>query len=56
MAEKFGSYNPAFYMSGSVVMLAAVIPFVLLFTKKGEIAHEDEKTQELDVINLSSAF
>jgi len=56
MADKFGSYNAAFYMSGSVVMLAAVIPFVLLFTKRGEMVHEDEKTQELDVINLSSAF
>ena len=47
MADKFGSYNAAFYMSGSVVMLAAVIPFILFFTKREGNVHEDEKGQEL---------
>ena len=34
MADKLGSYDRAFYMAGSVVIFAAGIPFLLLFTKR----------------------
>lgn len=34
MADKLGSYDGAFYMAGSVVIFAAGIPFLLLFTKR----------------------
>ena len=40
MADKFGSYNGAFYMAGSVVMFGAAIPCVLLFTKRRQIVRE----------------
>ena len=46
MADTFGTYDSAFYMSGSVVMLAAVIPFILLLIKRNESGFGGEKGQE----------
>ena len=46
MADRFGTYESAFYMSGSVVMLAAAIPFVLLFIRRKESDFGGEKGQE----------
>ena len=45
MADKFGSYDAAFYMAGSVVMFGAAIPLVLLFTKIKQIVHGEENGQ-----------
>lgn len=47
MADKFGSYDVAFYVCGSVVIMGAAIPSMLLFVKRREAFHEDEKGQEL---------
>ena len=46
MADTFGTYDSAFYMSGSVVMLAAAIPFILLLIKRNENGFGGEKGQE----------
>lgn len=47
IADQSGSYDSAFYMSGSVVILAALVPFSLLFTKRKENGCENEKRQEV---------
>lgn len=36
MADSFGSYTYAFYMSGAVVIAGACIPFLLFFTRTKE--------------------
>ena len=40
MADSLGSYTPAFYMAGAVVIAGACIPFLLLFIKKREPARD----------------
>ena len=60
MADKLGSYDGAFYMAGSVVIFAAGIPFLLLFTKRRtadrRLANEDgvEQCVENTAANLEA--
>lgn len=46
MADTFGTYDSAFYMSGSVVILAAAVPFILFLIKRNESGFGGEKGQE----------
>ncbi|PFX23571.1 hypothetical protein AWC38_SpisGene11862 [Stylophora pistillata] len=46
MADSLNSYTHAFYMSGTVVIAGACIPFLLLFTKKR--GSEKQEAVELD--------
>ena len=49
MADSFGSYTYAFYMSGAVVIAGACIPFLLPFTKTAEPgAKSREESWELN--------
>ena len=42
MADRLGSYDGAFYMAGSVVIIGAAIPFILHITKKRETSRRLE--------------
>ena len=33
LADTLGSYEPAFYMSGAILIVGAAIPFLLLFIR-----------------------
>ena len=48
MADSFGSYTYAFYMSGAVVIAGSCIPFLLLFTKTKEPGEEVSESLELN--------
>ena len=52
MADKFGSYDGAFYMAGGAIILGAAIPFFLLCTKRRKAGQRQEiKTDnETDIV------
>ena len=44
LADKIGSYEPAFYMSGAILIVGAAIPFLLLFIRTGPVQENCELT------------
>ena len=47
MADRMGSYHGAFFLAGSVVMLGAALPFVLLFIKGGHAYRTEHRVEVL---------
>ena len=50
MADSFGSYPPAFYMAGSLVLLSASLIFLVPFIKQDQEDNERETVNELLMI------
>ena len=50
IADELGSYVPAFYIAGSIIIISSLIVFALRCFKEDGLISVDEKTEELFVI------